>query len=156
MSEALFRAASALEVKAIWARWGGFVVTPTRVYHPNDVRGGFVEVLKVPVALATWAWAGERGEIVTLDAFQPARGFGAMALAEAERALRAEGVLRVSLITTNDNPRALKFYLLAGYRLIRLHLNSMDRVRVLKPKTPKIGQEGVPLMDMWELEKILI
>ena len=59
------------------------------------------------------------------------------------------------VVTTNDNPRALSFYLRRGYRLLRLHLDAMDRVRALKPRVPLTGIDGSPLRDMWEMEKEL-
>ncbi len=42
-----------------------------------------------------------------------------------------------------------------GYRLVRLHLDAMDRVRQAKPQVRLIGDEGIPLRDMWELEREL-
>ena len=46
--------------------------------------------------------------------------------------------------TTNDNTRALNFYIKRGYRLVRLHLDAMDRVRALKPGVPATGREECP------------
>ncbi len=74
-----------------------------------------------------------------------------MDVAEAE--LRRRGVSTVCVSTTNDNPRALAFYVRRGYRLVGLHLDAMDRVRRLKPDVSAIGNDGIPLRDMWELEK---
>ena len=51
--------------------------------------------------------------------------------------------------------RALAFYVRRGYRLVRLHLDGMDRVRAAKPQVPDAGNEGIALRDMWELEKEL-
>lgn len=59
------------------------------------------------------------------------------------------------VVTTNDNPRALSFYVRRGYRLARLHADAMDRVQALKPGVPLTGNDGIPLRDMWELEKEL-
>jgi len=42
-----------------------------------------------------------------------------------------------------------------GYRLLRLHLDAMDRARRLKPRVPLTGNDGIPLRDMWELKKEL-
>jgi hypothetical protein len=72
-----------------------------------------------------------------------------------EEELRRRGVKAVHLVTTNDNHRALSFYLRRGYRLVRLHLDAMDRVRQSKPQVPLIGNDGIPLRDMWELEREL-
>ena len=76
-----------------------------------------------------------------------------MEAAEAE--LRRHGVRSLRVVTTNDNPRALSFYVRRGYRLVRLHPDAMDRVRRLKPRAPLTGADGIPLRDMWELCKEL-
>jgi hypothetical protein len=73
----------------------------------------------------------------------------------AEDELRKRGVKTAVLATTNDNARALNFYIKRGYRLVRVHFDAMDRVRALKPGVPMSGRDGVPLQDMWELEKEL-
>ena len=76
-----------------------------------------------------------------------------MEAAEAE--LRRRGVRTLRVVTTNDNPRALSFYVRLGYRLVRLHPDAMDRVRWLKPRVPLTGADGIPLRDMWELQREL-
>jgi hypothetical protein len=54
----------------------------------------------------------------------------------AEEELRRRGAKTVVLATTNDNVRALNFYMRRGYRLVRLHLDAMDGVRARKPGVP--------------------
>jgi hypothetical protein len=58
-------------------------------------------------------------------------------------------------VTTNDNLRAIAFYVRHGYRITKLELDSLDRVRKEKPDVPEIGMDGIPLRDMFELEKEL-
>ena len=55
---------------------------------------------------------------------------------------------------TNDNLRAAGLYLSRGYRLVRVHLNAVDRVREHKPNLPEKGYEGIPVRDLWEFEKL--
>ena len=107
------------------------------------------------LGLATWCVDGERAEIVSLDALQQGRRIGARLMEAAEEELRRRGVAAVRVVTTNDNLRALSFYARRGYRLLRLHADAMDRVRRLKPQVPLTGNDGIPLRDMWELEKEL-
>ena len=45
-------------------------------------------------------------------------------------------------------------YLSRGYRLVRIHLDAVDRVRDYKPKLPDRGYEGYPIRDLWEFEKM--
>jgi hypothetical protein len=73
----------------------------------------------------------------------------------AEEAIRSAGVRRVVLATTSDNTKALRFYIKRGYRLTGVHLDALDRVRRFKPRVSSTGYDGLPLQDMWELEKLL-
>ena len=146
----LARIAASLE-----SHWGGIVVTPERVYRSADLRGAFVVSEGREVALVTWARDGDTGEIVTLDAFDPGRGFGRAALAFAEAELAREGATEARLFTSNDNVRAIAVYLRAGWRAVRIHLDAMDAVRALKPSVPLTGDHGLALRDMWEFVKPL-
>ena len=107
------------------------------------------------LGLVTWCEDGERAEIVSLDALEPGRRIGGRLMEAAEEELRRRGVRTLRVVTTNDNPRALSFYVRRGYRLLRLHMDAMDRVRRLKPRVPLTGSDGIPLCDMWEMEKEL-
>ena len=55
---------------------------------------------------------------------------------------------------TNDNLRAAGLYLSRGYRLTKIHLDAVDRVREHKPDLPEKGYEGIPVRDLWEFEKL--
>lgn len=125
-----------------------------RLYEPADLEGlvwrddsGEIQ------GLVTWAVEGQWAEIVTMDAFVPGAHIGGRLLDAAEAELRARGVRMVVVVTTNDNLRAQAFYLRHGYRVSKLDLDGMERVRELKPQVPETGHEGLPLRDMWELTK---
>ena len=83
---------------------------------------------------------------------------GVLELGEIWMGLRRQDVFPLSPITgargllgrsnhfiANDNLRALSFYLRRGYRLTRLHLDGMERVRAAKPQVPQSGAEGIAL-----------
>jgi hypothetical protein len=153
--EHAFRPASSTEIRDVWQeRWGGgLVVSLSHVYRPEDVSGAFVlDANGSAAALVTWSV--EESEIVSLDAWGAGRP-GAAALRYAEDRLRDAGASVVRLCTTNDNLRAIQLYVRAGYRVVRVHLDEMDRVRALKPTVPLTGYHGLPLRDVWELEKRL-
>ena len=137
-------------------RWGLPIVTAKREYLPPDV-DGFVWRARDgrTLGLVTWAVDGARAEIVSLNATEPGGGIGARLMDAAEAELRRRGVRTAHLVTTNDNPRALSFYVRRGYRLVRLHMDAMDRVRQAKPQVPVTGNDGIPLRDLWELEREL-
>ena len=135
--------------------WGLPVIAGDRVYDdPAQLRGlVWREATGDVKGLVTWATDGEEAEIVSIEALEQGRHIGGRLLDAAEAELRRAGVRRVIVVTTNDNLRALAFYVRRGYRLVSLHLDGMDRVRAAKPQVPQRGKEGIPLRGMWELEK---
>lgn len=149
-------ASATLEVvREVWEReWGVPIVTPRRQYMPEDVEGlVWRDADGRVLGLVTWAVEGDRAELASVNALEPGRGIGGRLVQAAEEALRARGVRTIVVATTNDNPGALAFYVRCGYRLVRLYPDFMERVRAVKPDVPRTGNEGIPLRDMWELEK---
>ena len=109
-----------------------------------------------PVGLVTWLVdaAGASAEIRCLAVAPGARGAGlGRALVEATHArLRADGVSRAWIVTTNDNLRALAVYQRMGYRLVELRAGAVDAARrTLKPSIGEVGEHGIPIRDELEL-----
>jgi GNAT superfamily N-acetyltransferase len=139
-----------------WKRWGLPVVSLRRNYMPEEVSGlAILDGDETVKALVTWNIEGKKAELVSLDAFPPGEGMGSLALQAAEKALAAAGIARIWLITTNNNLRAINFYLRRGYRLVAVHLNAMERVRRVKPQIPMADRNGILLRDLFEFERIL-
>ena len=158
MAEPKIRPASVQEIEADWREFTGGppVVGVLREYEPGDVEGiVWYDAGSVRTAVVTWWVDGAQAEIVSVHAEPPGSGSGTRIMDAAEEDLRRQGVKTAVLATTNDNVRALNFYARRGYRLVRVHLDAMDRVRALKPGVPDTGRDGLPLQDMWELEKLL-
>ncbi len=139
------------------SNWSLPVITVARDYMPEDVDGGVLwrDSSGEARGLVTWAIDSEHAEIVTMDAFIQGVHIGGRLLDAAEAELARRGVRWLSITTTNDNLRALAFYVRRGYRLVRLDLDGVDRVRAAKPGVPVTGAEGIPIRDMWQLEKEL-
>src|SRR3990170_4387324 len=118
------RPASIELIARFWEeRWGLPIVSVRREYLPPDVEGRIWRGARgEPEGLVTWAIEGERAEIVSLNAFGLGRRIGSRLMDAAEAELALRGVRRVTVVTSNDNLRALAFYLRRGYRLVRLHL----------------------------------
>jgi GNAT superfamily N-acetyltransferase len=153
-----FHTASEEEIARDWEQFTGGppVIGIFGEYLPQDVEALVWEnPERAESGLVSWWAEGDRAEVVSVHAEPPGHGAGTRLMDAAEDALRESGVRRVVLATTNDNVRALNFYVRRGYRLTRVHLNAMDRVRESKPGVPLEGRDGVPLLDMWELEKEL-
>lgn len=158
MTELRLEPASEADIARDWGEFTGGppVFGVLRRYAPADVEGVAARDSDGRFAgLVTWWIDGDTAEIVSAHAATPGYGAGTRLMDAAEAELKRRGVRRAVLATTNDNARALRFYVRRGYRLVRLHLDAMDRVRRAKPGVPAIGNDGVPLQDMWELEKRL-
>lgn len=106
------------------------------------------------VGLATYRLLGSEMEILSLDSIHEGRGVGTALLGACVDEARASGATRVFLVTTNDNPRALRFYQRRGFDMVALHLNAVDRARELKPEIPEVGMDGIPLRHEIELQMV--
>lgn len=158
MGEPEVRPATEAEIEADWREFTGGppVIGALRDYAASDVEGVlWSDPATGRRGLVSWWIDGERAEIASVHAEPPGSGTGTRIMDAAEAELRRLGVKTVLLATTNDNVRALNFYQRRGYRLVRLHLDAMERVRAAKPGVPVAGRDGVSLRDMWELEKEL-
>ena len=152
----LLRSATTEEIEMVWEdRWYGLVVCLNTVFRASDVEGiALVDHLDEIVGLATYHVDGPAGQIVTLDTLVRGRGFGRRLLEIVENKFHNLGLGRSWALMTNDNLRAAGLYLSRGYRLIRVHLDAVDRVREHKPELPERGYEGIRIKDLWEFEKL--
>jgi GNAT superfamily N-acetyltransferase len=150
------RNATTDEIAETWnERWFGMVVGIDTVYHPADVMGlALVDRHDEIVGLVAYHVDGPSGQIVTLDTMVRGRGFGGRLLEAIENKFHNLGLGRSWALFANDNLRAAGLYLSRGYRLTRVHLDAVDRVREYKPKLPDRGYEGYPIRDLWEFEKL--
>jgi GNAT superfamily N-acetyltransferase len=104
------------------------------------------------VGLATYHFAGDECELVSLDALRRGQGMGSALLAAVAEQAERRGCHRLWLITTNDNLNAMRFYQRRGMRLVAVHPGAVDQSRRLKPSIPLIGEHGIPIHDELEFE----
>ena len=107
------------------------------------------------VGLITYRVSGDTCEITSLDSLREGQGNGTALLEQVIAIAGEKNCLKVSLITTNDNIHAIQFYQKRGFDLLRLHKDSIQQARVLKPEIPLIGSNGIPITDELELEMLL-
>ena len=150
------RAATTDEIREVWDdHWFGLVVDLKTVYKPSDVEGlALVDNSDELVGLVAYHVDGPAGQIVTLDTIVRGRGFGRRLLEAVETKFHNLGLGRAWALMTNDNLRAAGLYLSRGYRLVRVHIDAVDRVREHKPQLPEKGYEGIPVRDLWEFERM--
>lgn len=142
--------------EALDARWGG----PWQAYGGElvDAAGadGFVALdpagCRAGFLLQRSIATGQ--EIVVLEALVPGEGVGTALVEACVAAARAAGVTRLTVVTTNDNLRALGFYQRRDFRLAALRPGAVDAARRdLKPAIPETGEDGLPIRDEIVLER---
>ena len=79
------------------------------------------------------------------------RGYGSRLLDAVSRVAREAGCSRLWLITTNDNDRAIGFYLAHGFEVVEVREGAIDASRKLKPSIPLVNELGVPIRDEIEM-----
>jgi len=121
----------------------------------GDADGYYVCESGEIIGLITYQIAGKEMEILSLDSLREGRGIGTGLLDTVVANARENGIHRISLITTNDNLDALRFYQKRGFDMCRLYRNALDQVRKIKPEIPLTGINGIPLKHEIELEMIL-
>lgn len=119
------------------------------------VRGKIYDLAEAPgiiavengelMGLLTYVREGDRWEILSLDSLTENRGVGTELLRRAADLARAQGARRLTLVTTNDNLRAMGFYQKRGFDMTALFHGAVDAARRLKPEIPLLGDGGIPL-----------
>jgi GNAT superfamily N-acetyltransferase len=160
MSQFTIREAMASDRDAILAvlreRWGGeTMVIRGEVLRPADHPAFIAVDCGRLVGVATYAPHADTYEVLSLDSLSPGRGIGAALLQEVERAARVAGCALVTLVTTNDNLDALRFYQRRGYRITSIDPGAVDRTRRLKPTISRFGNHDIPIRDEITLTKEL-
>ena len=138
----------------IIAHWGGAGVVRRGRLVANDALVGIRALLGGELAgVASWRTDGADREIVTLNALAPGRGVGTALVKAARAAARQDRIVRLWLITTNDNLDALRFFQRRGFRIATVYAGAVSESRRLKPSIPEIGAYGIPIRDEIELER---
>lgn len=136
--------------------WGSpEMVISTGTYDCATLDGFVWSEANVIIGLLTYVIREDEIEIISLDSLQEKRGIGSALLDEVERVAKQHQLERLSLITTNDNLRALSFYQRRGWRLARIIPGAVDAARLHKPSIPVIGEHGIPLHDEIVLSKAI-
>lgn len=135
--------------------WGSTeMVISSGIYDCSTLEGFvFVNDNQTIVGLITYEIRGAECEIISLDSMEEGKGIGSCLLKAVEEQARQHHCTVVSLITTNDNLHALKFYQKRGYSLVEVLPNAVERARALKPEIPLIGHDGIPIRDEIRLQK---
>ncbi|WP_339258177.1 GNAT family N-acetyltransferase [Lysinibacillus sp. FSL K6-3209] len=135
--------------------WGSTeMVISSGIYDCSTLEGfAFLNDTHLIIGLVTYEIRGAECEIISLDSLEEGKGIGSCLVTAVEEQARQHHCTVVSLITTNDNLHALKFYQKRGYSLVEVLPNAVERARALKPEIPFIGHDGIPIRDEIRLQK---
>lgn len=136
--------------------WGSSqMIISSGIYHCDQLDGYIYEEDEQILGLLTYVFHKDSVEVISLDSMKEGRGIGSKLMQEVESLAKQKGTLKITLITTNDNLNALRFYQKRGYRIVKVIPDAVTKAREIKPSIPLIGNDAIPLHDELELEKIL-
>lgn len=137
--------------------WGSPEMVVSSGIYDCATLDGFAVLLDngLIVGLITYVVKGGGCEIISLDSLEEEKGIGTTLIKEVEKMAAGNGWRRITLITTNDNLAALKFYQKRGYVMAAIHRNAVEKARQIKPEIPLVGNDGIPIRDEIELEKVV-
>ena len=136
--------------------WGDpSIVAHGNVYQTADLEGIKATLKGDIVGVLHYQIKDRECEILSLASLQENQGVGSALLAAVEDIARSHNCLKLTLITTNDNLRALGFYQRRGFRLTALFPGQVEVSRGIKPSIPIIGENNIPLQDELQLEKTI-
>ena len=140
-------------VKFLIENWGSTrQVAYGKPYQPSE-HPGFAAIQNgAPVGLITYQIRGGECQITILNSLAEKIGIGT-ALVDAVRVVATTAHCKsITVITTNDNMEALRFYQKRGFSLATLYRNAVEQSRKIKPEIPLTGQNGIQLQDEIELK----
>jgi GNAT superfamily N-acetyltransferase len=154
------RAATAGDREAIVSllreRWGGeTMVVHDTVFRPAELPAFVAVGGSDLVGLVTYEPGIESWHVLSLDSLVPGHGIGSALLDLVDGAARGFGCRHITLVTTNDNVDAIRFYQRRGYRIASIDRGAIDRARKIKPSIPLIGLHGIPIRDELTMVKDL-
>ncbi|WP_449443033.1 GNAT family N-acetyltransferase [Ureibacillus acetophenoni] len=132
------------------------MVISTGIYQCDQLDGFIFEEDNEIIGLVTYVIKDHELEVISLDSIQEGKGIGTSLMEKVENVAKQKGIQIVSLVTTNDNLHALKFYQKRGYRITNVIPDAVNRARKIKPSIPLIGNEGIPLNDELILKKDIV
>ena len=137
--------------------WGSTeMVISSGIYDCSQLDGfAYVDEYQTIMGLVTYIIRGETCEIISLDSIDGGKGVGSLLVQAVEKNAAQNDCIMMTLITTNDNLPALRFYQKRGYHLVEILQNAVELARANKPEIPLIGDQGIPIRDEIVLNKTL-
>lgn len=136
--------------------WGDDeMVVSSGTYQLSDLPGFVAYDETEIIGVITYIIRNDQIEIISLDSFRENVGIGSQLLKKLEEISDEKEITNISVITTNDNLNALKFYQKRGYSIAKVIPNAVEKARKQKPSIPQFAENGIPIRDEIVLEKYL-
>lgn len=129
--------------------WGSpQMVTSTGVHDCSLLDGFYVanddhEI----IGLITYNIFSQMCEVISLDSLEEGKGIGSRLMQAVEEQAAKQQCKLLTLVTTNDNEGAIRFYHRRGYTISHVIPNAVDLARKIKPEIPLYNEKGVPIQD---------
>lgn len=105
--------------------------------------------------LITYRVSGDTMEIISLDSADEGHGLGTKLLDTALFYAEEHGLKKISVVITNDNLFAIRFYQKRGFDIVQVYGDTVVKDRVLKPELPQLGYFAIPIRTELKLERVL-
>lgn len=135
--------------------WGSdVIVAKGRVYNTFELPWIIAKDDEKILGFAVYSIENNECELVLLESLSQNKGIGSKLLNKTIEIAKVNGCRRISLITTNDNVDAIKFYQKHGFKLVAIYKGAVNEARQTKPQIPLIGNYDIPIEDEIEFELI--
>ncbi len=135
----------AMFIEGHW--FGRDVIAHGQRFFPHEEEGFIERRDNKIVGLLTFRVNGHGMEILTVNSTLEGMGIGTSLMLSAIDEARKRGCDKVSLATTNDNIKGLRFYQRIGFRITKVNVGGIDTARKLKPNIPKKGDDEIAIHD---------
>lgn len=138
------------QIKAFFTEQRGSsqMVTSTGVHDCSLLDGFYItnddhEI----IGLVTYHISSQTCEIISLDSLEEGKGIGSRLMQVVEERIAQQQCNLLTLVTTNDNEYAIRFYQHRGYTVSKVIPNAVELARKIKPEIPLYNEKGVPIKD---------
>lgn len=136
----------------IITHWGDErIVINGKMIIPSQENGFLIFNSIEIIGLITYRKKDSRYEILTLNSLIENQGVGSALLETLINVASERHVNTITVVTTNDNTRALRFYQKHGFVISDFRINELRHSRTLKPSIPLLGNDSIPIRDEIEL-----
>lgn len=138
------------QVKVFFTKhWGSSQMVTSTGVHDCSLLDGFYAINDEHeiIGLITYHITSQTCEIISLDSLEEGKGIGSRLMQVVEERAAQQQCDLLTLVTTNDNKHAIRFYQHRGYTISQVIPNAVDLARKIKPEIPLYNEKGVPIKD---------